>query len=246
MSSFDERASLIEHLVELRTRVIRSLWIVMLGFGACYGFNEPIFNFLRAPIEKFLPTGGLIYTGVMENFMAHVKVSFMAAILLTSPFWLWQVWKFIAPGLYSHERRYAMGFLASAVSLFTGGAAFAYYLACPMAFKFLFTFGGTNDKPMITIDNYLDFMLKLVLAFGASFELPVILVFLGMMGIVDHKMLSENRRYAIVVIAVISAIITPPDAVSMLSLMAPLWFLFEVSVLLVRFFEMKNVKAQSK
>jgi len=234
MTDFDQRASIIEHLVELRTRVIRSIAIVILGFIACYFFSEQIFNFLRAPIQSYLPGGGLHYTAVMEKFMAHIKVSFLAGVLVTSPLWLWQLWKFIAPGLYSHEKKYALGFLSAAIFFFLGGAAFAYYLAMPAAFRFLFHFGGTTDQPIITIDSYLDFVVKLILAFGAAFEMPVVIVFLGLMGIIDAKMLSESRRYAIVVLAIISAVITPPDAISMLALLVPLWLLYELSVLAVK------------
>lgn len=232
------KLSITEHLEELRRRLTRIAIIFICGFGACYGFSEYIFNYLRAPILPYLPENdrALHFTGVFEKFMAHVKVSFLAGIILTSPLWLYQVWKFIAPGLYLKEKKFAMSFIVSGVVLFTGGAAFAYYVVLPFAFKFLLQFGGETDKPMITITEYLDFILKFFLAFGATFEMPVILTFLGMMGLIDHKFLAQNRRWAIVIMAVVSAIITPPDAVSMLALLVPLLVLFEISVLLVRIF----------
>lgn len=228
--------TLTEHLAELRVRLIWVAWILLGGFGACYSFSEYLFDFLRKPILPFLPENdkGLHFTGVFEKFMAHMKVSFMAGVILTCPFWLWQVWRFIAPGLYSKEKKLAFGFIGSGIVLFTAGSAFAYYVVFPFAFKFLLTFGGNTDKPIITINEYLDFVFKFFLAFGVTFEMPVILTFMGMLGIIDHKFLSKYRRYAILLLAVVAAIITPPDLISMLSLFVPLLLLYEVSVILVR------------
>jgi sec-independent protein translocase protein TatC len=231
-----------DHLGELRIRLIWIAWILLAGFGACYGFSEKIFDFIRAPILPYLPAGekGLHFTGVFEKFMAHVKVSFLGGVLLTSPLWLFQVWKFIAPGLYVKEKRYALGFIFSGIVLFIGGAGFAYWVVFPFAFKFLLSFGGETDKPLIMINEYLDFVFKFFLAFGVTFELPVVLTFLGMMGLIDDKFLSKHRRWAIVIMAVVAAVITPPDAVSMLSLLVPLVLLYEVSVILVRIFGQKK------
>jgi sec-independent protein translocase protein TatC len=233
-----EKQPITEHLEELRKRLIAIAWILFVGFAASYGFSEKIFNFLRAPILPFLPEydKGLHFTGVFEKFMAHVKVSFLAGVVVTSPFWLYQVWKFIAPGLYVRERKMAGAFIGSGVALFFGGSAFAYYVVFPMAFKFLIGFGGSTDKPMITISEYLDFVFKFFLAFGVTFEIPVVLTFLGMMGLIDHHFLRKNRRWAIVILAVVSAIVTPPDVVSMLALLAPLILLYEISVMLVKIF----------
>jgi sec-independent protein translocase protein TatC len=239
MSRFNEfqTYTVTEHLSELRKRLVRVALIFLLGFAICYGFSEYIFNFIRAPILPFLPEGdrGLHYTGVFEKFMAHVKVSFLAGIILTCPLWLYQVWKFIAPGLYQKEKKYAVGFIASGIALFVGGASFAYWVVFPFAFKFLLGFGGDTDKPMITITEYLEFVLKFFLAFGVTFEMPVVLTFLGMMGIIDHKFLTKNRRWAILIMAILAATITPPDALSMMMLLAPLILLYETSVILVRF-----------
>jgi len=234
MSDFDSRAGLVEHLTELRARLVRGLISVMLGFALCYFFSAQLFDFIRAPIQSYLPGGGLHYIGVMEKFSAHLKVSFLAGVIVSSPFWLYQLWKFMAPGLYAHEKRYAVGFLTSAIFFFTGGAAFAYYLVLSAAFKFLFNFAGQVDQPMITIEAYFDFVIKLTLAFGLAFEMPVVIVFLGLMGVINAKQLSSSRRYAVVVMALISAIITPPDMVSMLALLIPLWLLFELSIVAVR------------
>jgi sec-independent protein translocase protein TatC len=233
-----EKQSITGHLEDLRHRLIAVSWILLGGFAACYGFSERIFNFLRAPILPFLPAEdkSLHFTGVFEKFMAHVKVSFLAGVALTSPFWLYQVWKFIAPGLYARERKMAVSFVTAGIALFFGGSAFAYYVVFPMAFHFLIGFGGDTDKPMITINEYLEFVFKFFLAFGVTFEIPVVLTFLGMMGLIDYKFLRKNRRWAIVILAVVSAVVTPPDVVSMLALLAPLILLYEISIILVKVF----------
>lgn len=232
----DNAQTITEHLTELRVRLIAIAYILLGGFGASYGFSEYIFKFLRAPILPYLPEGdrGLHFTSVIEKFMAHVKVSFLAGVILTCPLWLWQVWKFIAPGLYRQEKKLAAGFIGSGIFLFVAGAGFAYYIIMPFAFDFLLNFGGTTDKPIITITEYLDFIFKFFLAFGVAFEMPVILTFLGLMGVIDAGFLAKNRRYAIVIMAVVAAVVTPPDALSMISLLVPLVVLYELSVILVR------------
>lgn len=237
----DSRAqSLYEHLTELRKRLINCILILFVATGICYGFSEHIFDFVRAPISPYLKDGGLIFTGPLDKFIAHIKLAFVCGILLSCPFWLFQVWKFIAPGLYSKERKYTIGFIFSGTTLFLTGAAFSYWIALPMAFQFLMTFGGDLDKPMITIDKYMGFFTQMCLMFGVAFELPLVIVILGMMGIVSQKFLRTNRRYAIMTIAVIAAVITPPDLLSMVMMLAPMWILYESSVLIVGIFEKKR------
>ncbi|WP_374029455.1 twin-arginine translocase subunit TatC [Bdellovibrio bacteriovorus] len=237
--------SLYEHLAELRKRLINCVFILIIATGICYGFSEKIFNFVRAPISPYLPGGGLIYTGPLDKFIAHLKLAFVCGILLSCPFWLYQVWKFIAPGLYAKERKYTMGFIISGTGLFLLGAAFSYWVALPMAFEFLMTFGGDVDKPMISIDQYMGFFTQMCLMFGVAFELPLIIVLLGMFGIVSQEFLRKNRRYAVMTIAVIAAIITPPDLLSMVMMLAPMWILFEAAVIIVGIFENKR-EAQSR
>jgi sec-independent protein translocase protein TatC len=224
--------SMTDHLSELRFRLIRIAWVLVLGFFAAYVFSEKLFDFIRAPIMPFMPktSTGLFFTSPIEKFMAHVKVSFFAGCILSSPLWLYQIWAFIAPGLYRREKRYAISFLFFGIGLFVGGIAFAYFIILPVAFSFLLGFGGTTDSPMITISEYLDFILKFFLAFGFSFEMPLILVFLGLMGLISTDQLRAGRRWAVVIIAVISAVATPPDAMSMVALMVPLVALYEASI----------------
>jgi len=228
--------SLVEHLTELRVRLLRAIYIIAIGTILGWIFKEDLFATIRQPIAPYLPESGLIYTGITDKFMAYLKVAMLGGILITCPLWLYQVWAFIAPGLYKKERRYAISFLTAATFLFLTGACFVYYFVYPMAFKYLLNFGGLEDKPMITIDNYISFFLMTTLIFGACFELPLIITVLGMSGIVDAKLLSEKRRYAIVLLAIITAVVTPPDAMSMLFLLVPLVGLYELSIVLVRIF----------
>lgn len=232
--------SLYEHLADLRKRLINCIYILVLATGICYGFSEKIFNFVRAPIVPYLPGGGLIFTGPLDKFIAHLKLSFVCGIIISCPFWLYQVWLFVAPGLYARERKYTMGFIVAGSGLFLLGAAFSYWVALPMAFKFLMTFGGDIDKPMISIDQYMGFFTQMCLMFGVAFELPLVIVVLGMMGIVSQAFLRKNRRYAIMTIAVIAAVITPPDLLSMIMMLTPMWFLFEAAVIIVGVFEKKR------
>ena len=150
---------------------------------------------------------------------------------------------FVAPGLYAHEKKYSAAFVTSGIALFLSGVAFAYFLVLPSAFQFLFNFGGTVDKPLITISEYMSFFATMILVFGASFELPLILVALGALGIVSSRTLREKRRYAIVALATVAAVITPPDVLSMMMLLAPLTALYEISILIVRVVERKRTSA---
>ncbi|MCS6837551.1 MAG: twin-arginine translocase subunit TatC [Bdellovibrionaceae bacterium] len=232
--------TLIDHLRDLKKTVVRSLWGIAIGFIICYQYTGPILDVIRAPITPYLPTGGLVFTGPIDKFFAHLKVAFYGGVILSAPWWLYQIWQFVAPGLYRHEKKATVTFIGVGSFLFATGVAFTYFLVFPMAFKFLMTFGGETDKPMITIDQYLSFFVWTSLSFGAAFELPLILVTLGMLGIVSHEFLKKNRKYAIVILSVITAIITPPDVLSMLLMLVPLWILFDLSVFLVGVIEKRR------
>jgi len=236
----DKNMALTEHLAELRTRLVHSLLGLVVAMGVCYGHSEYIFNLVRQPITKYLPGGGLVYTAPMDKFVAHIKIAFIAGVIISCPFWLYQVWLFIGPGLYKKERKYAALFIFAGSILFLTGVAFSYFVALPMAFDFLFTFGGDIDKPMITIEQYLDFFAQFCLMFGVSFELPMILAVLGMMGLVSQKFLIEKGRYAVMILAVLAAIITPPDIMSMVMMLVPMIILYYLGVFIVGFFERKR------
>ena len=242
--SEESQQGFMDHLVELRVRLIKAAYFILGGTVVAWNFSEQIFNIVRKPIMPYLPQGGLVFTAPMDKFMAHVKISLMAGVILASPFWLWQLWKFVAPGLYNKEKKYAMGFIFSGTGLFAVGISFAYFVVFPMAFKFLMTFGGDTDKPLITIDHYMSFIATTSIAFGVAFELPLILVLLGMMGIISQEFLKQKRRYAVLGLAVISAILTPPDLLSMLMMLGPMLFLYELSVILVGIFERKAQSAE--
>ncbi len=232
--------SLVEHLGELRFRLTRSAYGIFFGMCLAWGFSEKLFDAVRKPIEPYLPNGGLVFTAPIDKFMAHIKVAFIAGMLIAAPIWLYQLWKFISPALYKNERKVAMGFVFFGTLQFAMGIAFSYFVVLPMAFKFLMNFGGTVDKPMITIDHYLGFFTQTALVFGLAFEMPVVISFLGMTGLVSQKFLKEKRRYAVVAIAGVSALVAPPDALSMILLLFPLWFLYEISIFVVGAFERKR------
>lgn len=234
----DSFGGLMEHLVELRTRLIRMAISIAVASLICYGYSEIIFNFLREPIAPYLPTGGLVFTAPMDKFMAHVKISIVSGTILSCPFWLYQIWKFIAPALYDKEKKYAVTFISVGTVLFLIGISFAYYLALPAAFEFLMGFGGDIDKPMITITDYVSFFVLTLLMFGLSFELPLIIVILGLLGVVSQKFLREKRRILIVGLAVFSAVLTPSaDLLSMMLMLVPMVVLFEIAILIVGMFE---------
>lgn len=236
--------SLFDHLNELRNRIVISLYWIIGGMVACYNYTGEIFNIIRKPITPFLPTGGLIFTGPADKFLAHLKIAAFAGLLLSCPFWIYQIWKFIGPALYQKEKKYTLGFLFFGTFLFLAGVLFAYFFVLPAAFHFLMGYQGDIDKPMITIDQYLSFFLTTSVMFGASFELPLIMTILGMLGIVSSQFFRKNRRYAVVVLAVIAAIITPPDLLSMVMMLIPLVALYEVGVWAVWFAERKRAQAE--
>lgn len=228
--------TLIEHLTELRYRLIKAFQGIIVGVAVGIYFSENILTVIRAPVLKYLGQGGLVFTGVLDKFMAHLKVGFLGGIILTCPYWLYHVWAFISPALYKNERRFAAGFIVAGTVLFMVGVAFVYYLVFPAAFQYLFTIGGDVDKPMITIDEYLSFFTITTIMFGLAFELPVILMVLAVMGVINSRFLREKRRYAFVGLAIVAAVVTPPDAISMIMLLIPMMFLYESSVWLIHFF----------
>ncbi len=233
--------TLIEHIRELRYRLTRAAIGIVVGMCFCWGFSEQIFNIIRKPIQPFLPQGGLIYTAPIDKFMAHIKISFICGVMIAAPFWLYHLWKFISPALYKNEKKFAAGFIFFGTFQFMLGLAFTYFIVFPMAFKFLMNFGGDIDKPMITIEHYLGFFTQTSLIFGLAFEMPVIITFLGLVGVVTSAFLKKNRRYAVVIITATSAVLAPPDALSMVLLMVPLWILYEISIFTVSFFEQRKI-----
>lgn len=237
-----DQMTLTEHLVELRKRVIYAMLAVAAGFAVCFSYSEQIFEILRAPILPFLQktSSSLNYTSLTEKFMAHVKVSVLAGFVLTTPIWLYQVWAFVAPGLYRNEKKYIGIFIGFGSVLFLTGVLFAYYLALPSAFEYLINFGGDADKPMITISDYLSFFSMTILIFGAAFEMPLALMLMGVIGLIDARFLKRNWRYAIVMMSVLAAVFSPPDAMSMILVLVPMTALYGLSIILMQIFLKKK------
>lgn len=237
----DESQTLTSHLGDLRKRLIRALLGIAVATAACYAYSTQLFDLVRRPIEPYLPNGALIFTGPADLFIAHLKLSLVAGVILSCPYWLYQIWLFIAPGLYRNEKKYATGFILSGSFLFLTGIAFCYFGVLPLAFEFLLNYGGSKDQAFISIDQYMSFFTRLCLVFGVAFEMPLIIVMLGMMGLVSQKLLRDKRRYAIVIMSIVAALLTPPDVLSMSMMLVPLLFLYEISVVAVGFFEKKRI-----
>jgi sec-independent protein translocase protein TatC len=236
----EKKLPLTAHLQELRKRLIWSFIAVGVGFCACYAFAESLFTILAAPLMKVMPPGGsLVFTSVAEAFFTYMKVGFVAGLIVTSPFVLYQVWAFVAPGLYKHEKRYILPFVILGSFFFALGIFFAYVVALPVGFKFLLGYAGDFIKPLPSIKEYLSFSIKFLLIFGFVFEFPVVLLLLARIGVVDAKMLRRQRKYAILLIFIFAAVFTPPDVVSQIVLAFPMMGLYEVSILLCRLFGKK-------
>ncbi len=226
--------SFLEHLEELRRRIIYSLVAVGVGFLLCWGYAEKIFGLMQRPIVETLRRHGLddklVYLSPTEPFNLYLKIGFLAALFVVSPFVLYQVWLFISPGLYRHEKRYVFPFMFSTVGLFLSGGFFGYKIVYPAALNFLIEY-GRQFKPMITIGEYTDLFLTIIIGLGVVFELPILVFFLSLMGIITAGWMWRNLRYSILVIFIIAAIVTPTtDIVNMCIFAAPMVALYVVSI----------------
>jgi sec-independent protein translocase protein TatC len=243
----EKKLPLTAHLQELRKRLILSFIAVGVGFVFCYAFADSIFNVLASPLIKVMPAGGsLIFTSVAEAFFTYMKVAFIAGLILTSPFVLYQIWAFVAPGLYQKEKKYVVPFVLGGSLFFALGVLFGYFIAIPIGFKFLLSYATDFIKPMPSMKEYLSFSIKFLLAFGLVFEFPVVLVLLARIGVIDAKMLARRRKYAILLIFIFAAAVTPsPDLVSQVLMALPLIGLYELSILLSKIFWKKSSPIQS-
>ena len=234
--STDQPMPLVAHLTELRDRLLRALLAVLVVFICLFPFANEIYAFVSEPLRAILPAGaGMIATEVASPFLTPFKLTLVAAIFIAIPYVLFQIWSFIAPGMYKHEKRLAIPLLASSVVLFYAGAAFAYYVVFPLIFAFFTSVGPEDITIMTDINRYLDFVLKLFFAFGIAFEIPIAAVLLIWSGITTPEALAKKRPYIIVGCFVFGMLLTPPDVISQSLLALPMWLLFELGVFLGRF-----------
>ncbi len=251
------KAPLTEHLGELRNRIVVSLIVVAVAFGVCFNYSEYIFNLLTSPLHytlkfsidnpyiSFVPSNkpgiNLVFLAPAEALWMHMKIAFISALIISSPLIFFEIWRFIAPGLLDKEKKYALPFIVTTSFLFLIGALFCFIIILPFAMNFLLNYKTENLQPMISVEKYMDFCLKFILAFGAIFELPVILVFLTRMGIVSHEFLSKNRKYAVLIAFIVAAVLTPtPDAFNQTLMAVPIIILYETGIWASRIFNKKK------
>jgi sec-independent protein translocase protein TatC len=244
----EDKMSLTDHLEELRKRLMRSLIAAFIAFGVCYHFKEWLFDVLTRPLVESLPKNTtMIYTSLPEAFFNYLKISFFAGLVVASPYILYQIWKFISPGLYASEKKYVLPFVLSSTVLFAGGVLFGYFVALPPAFRFFLEFSTDFLKPMLTIREYLSLTIKLLLAFGVVFEIPVFIFFLAKIGVVNSRMLVKQRKYAILLIFIAAALLTPtPDAFTQTLMAIPMMILYEIGILVAKWGERKKARKEKE
>jgi len=247
------QTSFIGHLAELRSRLVKSIVCLFIFFIICYFFAENIYSFLVQPYADAVKDDDinrrLIFTALHETFITYLKVAFFTAIFITSPIVLTQVWKFIAPGLYKNEKKTLLPYLIATPTLFLLGGMLVYYLVMPLAIKFFLSFETSAQISSLPIqleakvNEYLSLIMRLIFAFGISFQLPVLLSLLARVGFIDSEYLKNRRKYVIIIIFVVAAILTPPDPITQIGLGIPLLILYELSILSVKIIEKKNKDA---
>jgi len=245
-----KKSSFVEHLTELRSRLLKSIIFLFIFFIICYFFAENIYSFLISPYAEAVKNDDInrrmIFTALHETFITYLKVAFFAAMFLSSPILITQIWKFIAPGLYQNEKKALLPYLIATPILFILGAMLVYFLIMPLAIKFFLSFETsmqTNDLPIqleAKVNEYLSLIMRLIFAFGLSFQLPVLLSLLARVGFVDSTYLKKKRKYVFVIIFAVAAVLTPPDPITQIGLGIPLLILYELSIISVKLIEKKN------
>ena len=249
----NNQTSFTSHLTELRSRLVKSVIYLSIFFIICYFFAENIYSFLVAPYAEAVKDDEvnrrLIFTALHETFITYLKVAFFAAMFISSPIILTQIWKFVAPGLYKNEKRALLPYLIATPTLFLLGGMLVYYLVMPLMIKFFLSFETSAQINSLSIqlepkvNEYLSLIMKLIFAFGISFQLPVLLSLLARVGFIDSEYLKKRRRYVIVIIFLVAAILTPPDPITQIGLGIPLLILYELSILSVKLIEKKKNNA---
>jgi len=245
-----KKSSFVEHLTELRSRLLKSVIYLFIFFIFCYVFSENIYNFLISPYAEAVKNDDInrrmIFTALHETFITYVKVAFFAAMFLSSPILITQIWKFIAPGLYKNEKKALLPYLVATPILFLLGAMLVYFLIMPLAIKFFLSFETSmqsNTLPIqleAKVNEYLSLIMRLIFAFGISFQLPVLLSLLARVGFVDSEYLKKKRKYVVIIIFAVAAILTPPDPITQIGLGIPLLILYEISIISVKLIEKRN------
>jgi len=239
----DKELPLVHHLIELRTRLLRIVIFVAVAFFGLFNFSNQIYGFVSAPLQKLLPANSsMIATDVISPFLTPMKLTLFVALFASIPFILYQIWAFVAPGLYKHEKSIALPLLISSVLLFYTGMAFAYFVVFPLIFGYITHVGLQGVANMTDITKYLDFVLQMFFAFGFAFEIPVATILLIHAEIISARGLIKKRPYVIVGCFVVGMILTPPDVMSQISLAVPMWILFEVGVYIGLIIEKRKLK----
>ena len=249
----NNKSSFVSHLTELRSRLLKSIVYLFIFFVICYFFAGDIYNFLLAPYAEAVKDDSLnrrmIFTALHETFVTYLKVAFFAAMFVTSPIILTQLWKFVAPGLYKNEKKALLPYLVATPTLFLLGGMLVYYLIMPLAIKFFLSFetsaqlGNLPIQLEAKVNEYLSLVMRLIFAFGISFQLPVLLSLLARVGFIDSQYLIKRRKYVIIIIFAVAAILTPPDPITQIGLGIPLLILYELSILSVRILEKRKKDA---
>lgn len=240
-AAIDGEQPFISHLIELRNRIIKALVAVGLIFGGLSFWASEIYAYLAGPLTKHMPPGAhMIAIGVASPFLAPLKLTLVVAFLVAIPFVLYQIWAFIAPGLYQHEKRLAIPLLLASIVLFYCGMTFAYFVVLPIIFQFMLTTAPAGVAVMTDINQYLDFVLTLFIAFGVAFEVPIATILIIASGLVSRQTIADKRPYAILAAFVIGAVLTPPDVISQTLLAVPMWLLFEFGLFFSRFFRSRE------
>jgi sec-independent protein translocase protein TatC len=238
----DKKQPFLSHLEELRKRLIHCAIAVGIGFVISYIFSERLFRILISPLMTVMPEGDrLIFTNLPEMFLTYLKTAFITGILLVAPVIFYQLWMFIAPGLYQHEKKFVVPFVVFSTILFVGGALFGYFIVFPFGFKFFLGFANEYIQALPSVKQYFSFSIKLLFAFGIVFELPVVVFFLAKMGLVTPEFLKRKRKYALLLTFVMAAILTPPDVITQLMMAGPLILLYEIGIIIARIARRKKV-----
>ena len=245
-SSVEDVSSFRSHLIELKQRLTIAVVVYLLGVVVLMNFSDAIYDFISLPLRQVLPEGSkMIFIGAPDVFFTYLKVALLVSLFATSPVTLYEIWAFIAPALYRNEKKVFFGYMLSSIALLLAGGAFAYFVVFPLAFKFFIGFANEHIQALPAVKEYLSFALKLLLAFGLSFQIPIVMMILSRLDLMDPDSIAKKRRFVILWIFVFGALLTPPDAISQVMLAVPMMALFEVGLVLARMGHKRAARVQA-